>query len=120
VSDPPQGLKAAGRQLWGDTLAGVQSSWKLDVKDLALLEEAARLRDVAARLQRRVDREGTTVAGSEDQLVAHPLLRELRLTRALIVSTMAKIEVSRPRTRTAHLDKSGRDQLRDARSRRWS
>jgi hypothetical protein len=119
MHDPPAGLRTAGLKLWADTHEGVAPGWKLDVADLELLEQACRLKDTAVRLQRRVDHEGTTVQGSEGQMVAHPLLREVRMTRALVVATLKKVEIAPPRARTAHLDKRGRDQLRDARARRW-
>ena len=60
------------------------------------------------------------MAGSEGQQVGHPLLREVRMTRALIISTVKKIETAPPRERTGHLDKRGRDELRDARRKRWN
>lgn len=56
------------------------------------------------------------VEGSKGQLVAHPLLREVRMNRALIMANARAIEIAPPKQRTAHLDKRGRDQLRDARA----
>src|SRR4051812_35013878 len=119
MTDAPNGLRTEGLRLWRDTLAGVADGWRLDVADLTLLEEACRLRDTAARLQRRVDREGTEVTGSEGQTVAHPLLREVRMTRALMVATIKRVEIAPPRQRTGGMSKRQRDQLADARRSRW-
>src|SRR3954451_22700324 len=119
MTDPPNGLRTEGLRLWRDTLAGVADGWRLDVADLTLLEEACRLRDTAVRLQRRVDREGTEVTGSEGQMVAHPLLREVRMTRALVVQTLARIEATRPAPRTGAMNRRQRGQLADARRERW-
>ena len=118
--ESPKGLKTAGLALWRLTVEGVEPKWKLTVDDLTVLEECCRLRDTEARLQRRVDHEGVTVKGSEGQMVAHPLLRELRMTRALVMTNIKKVQINKPRKHTAHLDKAGRDQLGDARRKRWS
>lgn len=119
MTEPPNGLRTEGLRLWHDTLAGVADGWALDIADLTLLEEACRLRDTVTRLQRRVDREGTQVTGSEGQMVAHPLLREVRMSRALIVSTVKKVEIAPPHQRTGGMSKRQRDQLADARRQRW-
>jgi phage terminase small subunit len=117
--DPPKGLHPAGLALWNETIEGVQDGWRLDSHDLVVLEECCRLRDMEARLQRRVDREGILIAGSEGQQVTHPALRELRMTRALVLANIRRVEIARPRATTGHLDKRSRDQLRDARAKRW-
>jgi P27 family predicted phage terminase small subunit len=117
--EPPKGLRGAGLTLWERTVDGVEDGWKLDAHDLVVLEQCCRWADTIDRLQRRVDREGVEVDGSKGQRVAHPLLREVRMTRALLAANIGKVEISRPRATTRHLDKRGRDQLRDARSRRW-
>src|SRR4051812_37671355 len=103
MPEPPKGLHTAGLKLWRQTVEGVQEGWRLDAHDLTTLEECCRLRDTEARLQRRVDREGATVQGSEGQMVAHPLLRELRMTRALVMTNIRKVEINRPRSATRHL-----------------
>jgi phage terminase small subunit len=117
--EPPEGLRTAGQALWRQTIDGVQDGWKLDCNDLTVLEECCRLRDAEVRLQRRVDQEGLLIKGSEGQMVVNPAVRELRMTRALVMASIKKVEIARPRQRTGHLDKRGRDQLRDARSKRW-
>jgi phage terminase small subunit len=117
--EPPKGLKPAGLALWRQTIEHVEDGWRLDSGDLTVLEECCRLRDIEARLQRRVDREGILQDGSEGQKVVHPALKELRLTRAMVLANIKRVEIARPRARTGHLDKRGRDQLRDARSKRW-
>jgi P27 family predicted phage terminase small subunit len=119
--EPPKGLKAEGLRLWRATIADKAEGWRLEADDLAALEEACRLRDVAARLQRVVDREGMTVVGSQGQPVLHPAARELRLTRALIASTIKRVELAPPAARRkVDIDKSRKDQLGDARRKRWS
>jgi hypothetical protein len=115
----PSDLNAPGRALWEDVSAGVAEGWKLDAKDYAYLTQAAKAADMAARLQRRIDREGVVVKGSMGQRVAHPLLREARLHRALVVAAVGKVELAPPRQTTGHLNRRQRAQLADARRERW-
>jgi P27 family predicted phage terminase small subunit len=119
VTAPPKGLKRAGLKLWEDTHAAVAEGWQLDAVDLELLEQACTLKDAAARLQRRVDREGATLKSEDGQVIVHPLLREVRLTRQQIVATVRKVQIAPPRQLTGHLNKRQRDQLADARRARW-
>ena len=118
--EPPRGLKPAGLKLWRQIVDGRAEGWTLTADDLTVLEECCRLRDAEQRLQARVDHEGDMVAGSEGQPVVNPALKELRMTRALVMTNVKKVQINRPREHTAHLDKAGRDQLGDARRKRWS
>jgi phage terminase small subunit len=119
MNAPPRGLRKPGLQLWRDTHESVAEGWQLDAKDLALLEEACRLRDTAARLARRVDREGSTLTGPDGKVGVHPLLRELRMTRQLIAQTMHKVQIAPPTLRTGGMNARQRQQLADARRHRW-
>ena len=115
----PKGLKSAGLELWREVIAGVEPGWQLTVDDLTTLTECCRLRDTEARLERRVAREGDVVKGSTGSPVLNPALRELRVIRALVMSSIRRVQVNRPGARTAHLSKGQRDQLGDARRNRW-
>lgn len=117
--EPPDDLRTEGQRLWREMVEGVAPGWELDAGDYVVLEEMCRARDANHRLQRRIDREGVEVAGSKGQPVAHPLLGEVRQNRALIVAGAKRVELAPPKARTSHLDRAGRNQLRDARANRW-
>lgn len=117
--EPPKGLKEPGAALWQATVADVAEGWALDSRDLAVLEQACRLRDAAAALERRVGRMGVMTTGSKGQPTLNPCVRELRVTRLAIASALGKVELRPPRQGTRHLSKRGRDQLADARRQRW-
>src|SRR4051812_30156749 len=115
----PRGLARPGGQLWDEITGAVAADWALDGKDLALLTRACRLADVEAELRADVARDGRMVTGSTGQPVVNPALKEARLTAAAIAGIVGRVEIRPPQQRTAHLAKSARDQLRDARMRRW-
>jgi hypothetical protein len=116
----PRGLDTAGSKLWGDVIGAVAPGWELDGRDLALLTRACRLADVEAELREDVARDGRTVVGSQGQPVLHPGIREARQAAIAVAALVAKVEIREPRARTGHLDKRARDQLGDARRKRWS
>lgn len=116
----PRGLGRSGSKLWEDITGAVAPGWQLDGRDVALLARACRLADTEAELREDVKRDGRTVLGSAGQITVHPALREARQTAAAIATIVAKVEIREPRARTGHLDKRARDQLGDARRKRWS
>lgn len=85
----PARLKAKGRRLWDD----VTSTYDLRADELAVLEHAARELDLIERLERELDGNGLTVAGSMGQLVAHPLIGELRQHRATAQRLLAQLKL---------------------------
>src|SRR5262245_24494817 len=115
----PDDLGAAGTALWTAITGAVASSWQLDGRDLAWLTDACRMADRREALSEAVDRDGLIVMGSAKQLAVHPAVREIRSLTTAIAGVLARVELRAPRQGTRHLDKAGRDQLRDARQRRW-
>jgi len=116
----PRGLGRSGTRLWEEITGAVAPGWELDGRDVALLARACRLADVEADLRADVERDGRVVSGSTGQPVVHPALKEARQTATAIAAIVAKVEIREPRARTGHLDKAARDQLGDARRKRWS
>ena len=115
----PEGLEEAGAALWQSVLADVADGWQLDARDLALLEAACRAADRASQLDSEVERTGLMVAGSKGQPTLHPGVGEARQQRHLAATLLGKVEMSPPGERTGHLSARQRDQLNDARRRRW-
>lgn len=83
----PRGLGPAGRKVWRDHV----TKYAFSPAELELLGEAAREKDLLVRLQAAVDSlieygsdetANLTTTGSMGQLVAHPLLGELRQHRS--------------------------------------
>jgi hypothetical protein len=73
MSTRPRGLAAAGRRLW-DAVTG---DYELDAPELALLEEACRVRDFIADLRRKVAADGAVIQSSQGPRV-HPAAVEAR------------------------------------------
>jgi hypothetical protein len=81
----PRGLGKAGRALW----VGVASRYSLRYGDeLPLLEQAARVADLIEVLRTEQADSSLTTRGSMGQLVAAPLLGELRQARAQLQSLL--------------------------------
>jgi P27 family predicted phage terminase small subunit len=110
----PKGLADPGRTLWRRVVGDVAEGWQLDARDLALLEAACRLADMASELEQVVESDGVTAWGSTGQVVVHPALVELRQHRAAIAALLAKVELAPPQPRTGHLNRRQRGRLIDA------
>ncbi|MDF0531742.1 hypothetical protein P0W64_22415 [Tsukamurella sp. 8F] len=87
----PRGLKAAGKKLWSNTLE--QYPLEDDMPKLELLEQAARVADIIADLDRKAADEPTTVKGSMGQWVINPLISESRFQRGLLASLLSKMNL---------------------------
>jgi Phage terminase, small subunit len=118
----PRRLKPSGRALWRHVVEDVPEGMILDAIELEVLRMACQTVDTAADLEREARAMPTLVAGSGEQLVVNPLLREARLHRSAAVTMLAKIKLSPPE-QTGHLSKRQRDRRRDqlaaARRARW-
>lgn len=79
----PKGLRATGRKLWRETTV----SFELRQDELETLRAACGEADLIARMEEALEDEPLTVTGSQGQIVAHPLVQELRQHR----STMAAL-----------------------------
>jgi 1,6-anhydro-N-acetylmuramate kinase len=87
----PIGLGTAGTALWNEILGDVGDGWRLDARELHLLERACRCADELLALQAAVDRDGVTTIGSRGQTVTHPALaeaRQLRLVQLRLLSAL--------------------------------
>jgi P27 family predicted phage terminase small subunit len=116
---PPKGLGDQGRALWRRIVNDVADGWELDARDLVLLTSACRLADQVHALELVVAEEGVMSKGSAGQPVPHPAAVEIRLSRVAQAQLLGKVELAPPAERTGHLNKRQRDQLRDARAKRW-
>jgi hypothetical protein len=86
----PAGLKAAGKAVWKAIVAVY--SFEDAPEKLIILESAARVGDVAARLQAIVDNaDDLRTLGSQRQLVQIPEVAELRQYRALLATLLRAV-----------------------------
>jgi hypothetical protein len=96
---PPTGLARAGRRLWKSVVEDDDSQGiDLDALELSHLEDACRLADRLEEMEAELAQSptGFMVKGYQGQPVAHPLLGEIRQTRALRALTLACIRVTPP------------------------
>src|SRR5690606_30452504 len=82
VPSPPAGLGPAGTQLW----ESVTAEYELGPAELRLLEDAAAEADLIEAMQEEWQALGRpmTALGSQKQVIAHPLLQELRQHRSAL------------------------------------
>jgi hypothetical protein len=94
----PGGLGVAGRRLWKTVILDADSQQiDLDSRELTWLEDACRLTDRLDQLEAELAAAGTFMTlGVAKQPVAHPLLGEIRQTRALRAQMLARITVTAP------------------------
>jgi hypothetical protein len=87
----PSGLKAEGRRLWRE----ITGTYELRADELRLLEDACREIDVIDRVQQALDSPDgdLMVKGSQGQLVASPLLQELRQHRTVLRHLFAALRL---------------------------
>lgn len=76
----PVDLGAAGRRLWRD----VTAEFELGPGEIATLKEACRVADELDDLRAGLMGQPLTVPGSAGQMVAHPLLAEVRRHRDIL------------------------------------
>lgn len=80
IPPAPAALGPRGRKLW----RLITSTYELRLDEVVLLEETCRVLDDAERLRLALVGADLLVPGSAGQLRAHPLLTELRQSRALL------------------------------------
>ena len=118
----PGGLGVAGRRLWRTVVSDADSQEiDLDSRELTWLEDACRLTDRLEEMEIVLTATGTfMVKGVAGQPVAHPLIAEIRQTRALRAQLLARITVSPPEEKQQSSGVFPRAvQARDAANRRW-
>lgn len=89
LSDVPVGLKTAGMFLWDKTTA----NYSLRADELLLLEQACREADLIADIQDAMRFDSLTVEGSQGQVVANPLLSEIRQHRMLYSQLLGRLNL---------------------------
>lgn len=90
---------AKPRDAWGESAteafqAIIDAAPTLAGSDLTALYYAVDLLDAADTMQAQADEEGLVVQGSQGQPVAHPLLSEVRLSRASALSAIRALGLS--------------------------
>lgn len=105
----PKGLRAEGRKLWRETT----NTYDLRQDELEVLKAACGEADLIARMEEALEDEPLTVTGSQGQIVAHPLVQELRQHRATQAALFRSLKLP---------DESGSasNQQRDAAQSRWA
>lgn len=105
----PKGLASAGRKLWRATV----EQFELRQDELEVLKAACGEADLIARMEEALEDEPLTVTGSQGQIVAHPLVQELRQHRATQAALFRSLKLP---------DESGAvaNQQRDAAQSRWA
>ena len=109
----PSNLGAKSKRLWTE----ITSSYELRADELRILEDACREIDIIERLETEFRTADTMVRGSQGQLVASPLLQELRQHRAVAARLLGMLKLP---------DEDGRQQesvsnaARKAANARWS
>jgi hypothetical protein len=93
---PPTGLGTAGTALWNEIIGDLGDGWRLDARELHLLERACRCADELLALQVAVDRDGVTTTGSRGQTVTHPALAEARQLRLVQLRLLSALEMVDP------------------------
>lgn len=91
ASKVPAGLDAAGKALW----RRIASRYAFRPDELAVLEDACRTRDTIAAMEKAWAADGRpmTTRGSRAQLVAHPLITELRQHRAALALLLKQLKL---------------------------
>ena len=117
----PGGLDVSGRRLWKTVISDADAQdIDLDSRELTWLEDACRLTDRLERLEVELEAAGTYMtAGVAKQPVAHPLLAEIRQTRALRAQMLARIVVSAPEEKLTNAGFPRAVQARNAANKRW-
>lgn len=114
IPSPPRELGTPGRKLWREILAdAADQGLTFDPRDLSWLATAASCADRIAVLEAELINADLVVKGHAGQPVAHPLLGEIRLFRALQAQTLARLRTDLPETGT------GGNRFRAAAMTRW-
>lgn len=85
----PKGLSTQGQKLW----KSIVSSFSLedDPDKSRILFDACKLADQIDKMEKAMAGEPLTVLGSARQRVIHPLVAEIRVSRALLAQLLARM-----------------------------
>jgi hypothetical protein len=87
------GLGVSGRALWRSVIADVPHDWEFDSRDLAVLEQAARLADTILQLEAAVDGDGLMLTGAAGQRRLNAAVVELRQARLGLGRLLGQIDL---------------------------
>lgn len=85
----PKNLKTAGKKLWRETVG----SYELRQDELETLKAACGEADLISRMEEALEDEPLTVTGSQGQIVAHPLVQELRQHRTAMLTLLRGLKL---------------------------
>lgn len=85
----PNGLGKRGLQLW----KSIASDFDLRADEARVLEDACREADIIEKLEDAMVDAPLTVTGSMGQLVAHPLIQELRQHRGVLQRLLVSLKL---------------------------
>lgn len=85
----PKGLGSIGKKLWRETT----SKYVMRQDELEVLKAACSEADLIDRMEDALKDAPLTVEGSQGQLVAHPLVQELRQHRATMAGLLGRLKL---------------------------
>ena len=92
MATPPKDLDATSRALWISAQKALEDQGTWRDHDTTLLEILVNTRAEAAALRKVIDTDGWTVAGSREQVVAHPLIKPLHEAEAHFLKVAAALK----------------------------
>lgn len=110
----PSGLGTKSKRLWSD----ITGKYELRADERRLLEDACREIDLVERLETEFRGADTMVKGSMGQLVASPLLQELRQHRQVVARLLGQLKL--PDEDVERPVESASDKARRAANARWA
>jgi terminase small subunit-like protein len=115
---PPAGLAGPGSRLWTAIIGDLEAGWRLDARELALLERACRMEDRISDLEAEVERDGAMIDGSRMQRVLHPAIPEVRQLDLARLRLLAALDLADPKSGVSSSPRSS--QARHAADARWA
>lgn len=87
----PDGLERSGTALW----SSITEKYEFRPDELSVLEDACRTADIITDMEKAWSDDGRpmTSRGSQGQLIAHPLISELRQYRAARARLLAQLKL---------------------------
>lgn len=114
--NPPAGLAEAGQALWDS----IVPAYELRPDEARMLADACREADIVQRLEDELADAPLMVTGSQGQLVASPLVSELRQHRSVLAALLKSLKL--PDSPAGAQQKTARisEQARAAARARWA
>jgi P27 family predicted phage terminase small subunit len=92
VPDPPEGLGARGEIEWNKVWT--TGHWLQEDADYHWVLMIAQAYDEIGAFREQIAADGLVVTGYNDQMVAHPLIKEIRTTQNLIIKCLSVLGFS--------------------------